>query len=128
MHDRFKRPWMEKLRSGEYDQVRGKLRGNDVERGIRDGFCCVGLLCETYIDLTGRGSWSEPFSATKDDREGGHERRHFLLEKKNQGARLVRQTREEVGITNDQVSNLIRMNDKEGKSFAEIADWIEVNL
>jgi len=32
--------WLEALRSGSYEQTRGKLKGDD-------GHCCLGVLCET---------------------------------------------------------------------------------
>lgn len=34
--------WVAALRSGEYKQVRERLRGSD-------GFCCLGVACDLYI-------------------------------------------------------------------------------
>lgn len=44
----FKKKWVEALRSGKYQQVKGYLR-----RG--SGFCCLGVACDVY----NRGAWKE---------------------------------------------------------------------
>lgn len=36
--------WVEALRSGEYQQTRGRMRATD-ESGARS-YCCLGVLCE----------------------------------------------------------------------------------
>ena len=42
----WRRKWVEALRSGEYRQTTGVLRD-------RDGFCCLGVLC----DIAEKGTW-----------------------------------------------------------------------
>ena len=43
MHKRIKRIWLEALRGGKYEQTTGVLRSK------KDGFCCLGVLCDLYI-------------------------------------------------------------------------------
>lgn len=64
------------LRSGEYPQTFGLLRrlypvGEEVEEAHRPaGYCCLGVLCETYRQLTGRGEWG--LSGTFEMPDGGY--------------------------------------------------------
>ena len=44
--------WVEALRSGRYEQTMEVLN-----RG--DRFCCLGVACDIYRQLTGRGSWRD---------------------------------------------------------------------
>lgn len=43
--------WVEKLRSGEYQQAREQLRSKD------NGYCCLGVLCEVYREDVGNSEW-----------------------------------------------------------------------
>ena len=40
MNEEIKAAWVSALRSGEYEQGAGQLRGSD------DKFCCLGVLCD----------------------------------------------------------------------------------
>ena len=42
--------WIKDLRSGQYKQSTGVLKKEE-------GYCCLGVACETYKKLTGRGVW-----------------------------------------------------------------------
>jgi hypothetical protein len=42
--------WVEALRSGDYAQARGHLRSEN-------GYCCLGVACDTYRRVTGKGRW-----------------------------------------------------------------------
>jgi hypothetical protein len=44
MKEQIKQRWVEALRSGKYEQDRGVLRSTQT-----DGFCCLGVLCDLYI-------------------------------------------------------------------------------
>lgn len=44
------RKWVEALRSGEFEQMTGQLRGGA-------GMCCLGVACEVYRREVGRGTW-----------------------------------------------------------------------
>jgi hypothetical protein len=47
--------WVAALRSGEYEQSAGFLQ-------TRDGYCCLGVLCDLHMRETGRGEWRPPGS------------------------------------------------------------------
>lgn len=44
--------WAAELKSGKYKQTRRHLK--DI-----DGYCCLGVLCEIYLEETGDGNWIE---------------------------------------------------------------------
>ncbi len=50
----IKAKWVEALRSGEYKQGKGVLRGSDMTKPT---YCCLGVLCDVYKRHTGRGKW-----------------------------------------------------------------------
>lgn len=43
--------WISDLKSGKYKQSFGALKKPD------GGYCCLGVACETYKKLTGKGTW-----------------------------------------------------------------------
>jgi hypothetical protein len=47
--------WVAALRSGEYEQTAGFLQ-------TREGYCCLGVLCDLHLRETGRGEWRPPGS------------------------------------------------------------------
>jgi hypothetical protein len=103
----FKKQWLEALRSGKYKQGRHALRRRD------DTFCCLGVVC----DLAAPEYWSwDPDIASDRFRHAGG----------NLGfpddPMLAR-----IGLTERAASELAWMNDR-GATFAEIADYIQVNL
>jgi len=105
MKAEFKQKWLEALRGGQYKQ------GKNVLRTAQDEFCCLGVLC----DVVSPDGWEADGSL-----EGGFlhgDRKGFL----SMGVKLATSFPElhEVKLSN--------MND-EGKSFAEIANWIEENI
>lgn len=92
--------WVEALRSGKYEQ------GRDMMRSRGNTFCCLGVLCDVIDDKAwvleynyswADGEWSiPPPKVTK-----------------------------KAGLNKKIIDTLIDMNDKQGKSFAEIADYLE---
>lgn len=114
MKEDVKKKWLEALRSGEYKQVRGGLC--NIENGVKVGHCCLGVLCECLANdgvVTSDASVNRIGSYTYTGLPMAGALTHSLL------AHLNLDVKEE--------SNLIRMNDK-GKSFVEIADYIEKNV
>jgi hypothetical protein len=96
----LKAKWVEALRSGKYQQARGKLRKGEK-------FCCLGVLC----DLVDSSKWSR----SRWDGELRLPPNPLIVE---------------LGITTQfsyYSTELSNMNDK-GKTFPEIADYIEANL
>lgn len=104
MDPAFKARWLKALRSGAYLQARESLRANDC-------FCCLGVLCDvTRPDGWDEDGWSRDAKGTK-------------MESSLPWAFMA-----EIKLDFPIEAKLIAMNDEEGKSFAEIADWIEANL
>ena len=97
----LKDQWVAALRSGKYEQGRGLLLKDDK-------FCCIGVLCDiinptdwVYSSTIGPGIYSY--------------------------TRGIHYAPVEILSLNIQTPLSI-MNDEEGKSFNEIADWIEDNV
>lgn len=100
MNKEIKKQWVEALRSGRYRQTQNTLR-------VNDGFCCLGVLC----DLVEPGLWEV---------NGSHFGANISP------SALVRDIADL--HDDDTIAHLMDMNDSAGKSFAEIADYIEENL
>lgn len=106
MNPDYKQKWIAALRSGQYRQAQERLR--------KDGaFCCLGVLCDITKDAV-RGDW--------DDDDG------FNIDGIYEWQTLPDQVSELVALDDDKHDALTHMNDVDGKSFAEIADYIEANL
>jgi hypothetical protein len=99
MDSDLKKRWVEALRSGKYKQGRHDLR-------FRDAFCCLGVL----LDLNDPEGWL----GFGQHRLGNGEEAYI----KHPG---------KFGVAGPTQRKLARMNDS-GKSFSEIADYIEANL
>lgn len=110
MDSELKSRWLTALRSGDYRQTKGKLRSfrNDY---FDDGYCCLGVLC----DISGKGEWN------------GDYYKMMIEDGYSHSSEIKLPGLDEFEMTPDQQSDLINMND-DGKSFLEIADWIEENL
>lgn len=50
MNEEIRDKWAAKLESGEYEQAKGSLRDGDA-------YCCLGVLCEVFREVTGEGKW-----------------------------------------------------------------------
>jgi len=102
MNPEIKKQWVEALRSGRYTQGWRRLRNQN------DQYCCLGVLC----DIVAPDAWVA--------RSNGYEsdfRFAVLPPRVFEIAKLT--------VSNEEM--LIRMNDMLGKSFAEIADYIEAS-
>jgi hypothetical protein len=109
MNQEIKANWVAALRSGDYKQGAGKLRA------VSNNFCCLGVLCDLAVK-EGVGEWELYMldgSVYKFGRYTGSP-----SDKLHEWANLPMSS---VGI-------LTKMNDQQGKSFNEIADYIEENL
>lgn len=100
MNKELKAKWVAALRSGKYGQCQGVLRDFD-------GYCCLGVLREIIA----------PRSTDSDDDWAALS--HDMSE-------MAGLRRYGIGPNNEQ-ETLAAMND-EGKSFDEIADYIEKHL
>lgn len=109
--------WLEKLRSGEYEQGKGRLV--DVTEATPK-YCCLGVLCEVareqgIVAFTGYRYTSE-----------GYEDSYLLPYKVQVWAGLDEGNPTVINHGDD--SNLAELNDGCGFSFKEIADVIEAQL
>lgn len=102
--------WVAALRSGVYEQAKGTLRN---EAGTK--FCCLGVYCEVKGFKRFR---SESYVDGEGQVFGGYLRESLGEFDANADPALARREFQYV---------VVDMND-EGKTFAEIADFIEANL
>jgi len=101
--------WVSALRSGDYKQIRGTLKGEHPEGGT--GYCCLGVLSEIMgyeVEKQGiiEGSLSEYSSEGPSD--------------------IYDDFRNIIG--SDRVDALVHYNDETDLDFKEIADYIEKEL
>jgi hypothetical protein len=117
MRTEIKNKWVSALRSGEYKQTFDTLRDNY-------GFCCLGVLCDLYIDQ------SEDF--TEEQRSYWNNAHEFLVAKDpnydNEVAVLPASVMNWAGMkTSDGtigLDSLASLNDQ-GMEFDQIADVID---
>ena len=113
MEAELKSRWTARLRSGEYRQGKGALRklGKDS-----DSFCCLGVLCEIAVE-DGKAHLSKQ-----------HEVVGWNYNYNQENSLLPIELHAWSGICLDDREELMSMNDAAGKTFEEIADWIDENL
>lgn len=109
----LKTRWTTKLRSGEYRQGKSALRKRGVEQ---DSFCCLGVLCEIAVE-DGKVHRSETPEAVG-----------WNYSYDEESAVLPLALEYSSGINPGARQELMDMNDVQGKTFSEIADWIDANL
>ena len=103
--------WVEALRSGHYQQARGRLK--------RDaGYCCLGVLC----DISKLGKWVN----------NNNESAYQMKNRCSWQGHLPPEVTAWAGITpkcsvtyGGDLTGLAKINDKLAKSFPQIADLIE---
>jgi hypothetical protein len=119
---------VQRLRSGQYEQGIGALRDT------KDKFCCLGVACQVYQDLTGKGEWTggeickrDVYKFVVDDSEGitgmpGRVAAYFGFTALNGGYQRV-------PLGNDKVvpvyTQWLAHDNDHGQSFSQIADTIE---
>jgi hypothetical protein len=101
--------WVEALRSGEYTQCRHHLR-------TVNAFCVLGVRSDLYAKL-----YPDYFEWRREP----NGRWEFAVLNMEHGHPLLRSCGSPVL---KHIDALIRLNDWEGKSFPELADWIEANI
>lgn len=123
MNPRVKALWLERLRSGQYQQGRVNLRNAD------DEFCCLGILCEIAVE---EGVIPAPSLSPEDSpvyRYGNRGRITSLPDEVSEWSGVARWGGlfNTVRINSYSYDNLAHMND-DGIPFAKIADVIEKEL
>lgn len=117
MDQDIKKKWVDALRSGDYDQVLGALKREQVLSETGLGYCCLGVLCEVmgvenekkeegtvYDFLFPRGGWSS---------------RETTMPEPGWA--------EDIGLDWNTAHYLAKMND-DGESFEVIARYVEENV
>jgi hypothetical protein len=128
MNPEIKAEWLAALRSGEYQQGRGRLRH---DYGDQPEFCCLGVLCDLLVKRMPDGfKWKEVegdglyISAKEDSRSSS-------LPKSAMAASGINHRLVDIGCTVEfdgrNAACLTELNDA-GMPFPEIADIIEKHL
>jgi len=105
MNAQFRDRWVAALRSGKFEQGRYRLRSSE------DKYCCLGVACEVArIGGDYQRGWDYDVEWMYDGHVGT----------------LSYDVASALGIDGNHVEMLASMNDN-GKSFGEIAAWIEEN-
>ena len=110
MHQGIKKQWLKALRSGEYTQTTCSLRRRD-DCGTMS-YCCLGVL----TDIVRHHDKIKRQKKNLFDSCGGL--LHPLV------AKYTKLSEENLGVQED----LADLNDNQGQSFEQIANWIESNL
>jgi hypothetical protein len=99
--------WVKALRSGEYTQSQCELKS--VTEDDLASYCCLGVMCEVAGKSIPRGAETMDLH-------------HELI--------VLRDTMELGDFDSDgsYQKRLAVMNDEDGLTFGEIADWIETNM
>lgn len=112
MNAEVKKLWIEALRSGEYEQGRGRLKT------ANNGYCCLGVLCELHREAV-EGSWEE---SDNDNIGSFYEGQRYSLPKLVMKWAGLNECNPRVGY-----ASLETLNDS-GVPFPEIANYIEAAL
>jgi hypothetical protein len=110
MNAEWKAKWVSALRSEKYKQAQGELRRED-------GYCCLGVAC----DLADPNGWVENTNSV------GVRRYTYKYGEDKRGCDLPDNLVVMLDLSENTMDTLITMNDN-GKSFTEIADFIENHL
>ena len=100
-----KEQWLKDLRSGEFEQGRGKLCSEERQ------YCCLGVLAERV--------------AVKKELIGY--KYHYTFSDNECAMPWAGMVPDNI-IDDDAMVYLVRMNDNDRNTFDEIADWIEANV
>ena len=109
MNPTFKAKWVAALRSGEYKQ------GKYVLRDQENNFCCLGVL----MDIDGCLWNPTELCRVKTN--------IYSVDGSGETTKLTAITAVKFDLSDEKQVSLISMNDS-GKTFAEIADYIEKDL
>lgn len=121
MDAELKKKWTDALRSGKYTQGKGWMKQQTKDQ---TSYCCLGVLCDVSLgfqDKPNNFSWND----------GECYWRPKPLEGERFGSNSSTFTPDQLaklGLTPEEQKTLWEMNDDQGKTFAEIADWIEAKL
>jgi hypothetical protein len=121
VNQEFKQKWVNALRSGNYKQCKYKLHNEE-------GFCCLGVALDVG-DFKGRWVPRQLEAGFQGSQERYVELFYYWQSENefNEGV-IPASVREEIGLSWETHQRLSAMNDHNGYSFDEIADFIERRL
>jgi hypothetical protein len=111
MDNTLKTKWTAALRSGDYSQTSGLLTRLDLNGNVI-GHCCLGVLCE--------------IAGLESESRDGY--RRYNYGDSDSAGTIPFDFSSSIGIDSSDETVLIAMNDNDGYTFLQIADWIEQNL
>jgi hypothetical protein len=121
MNKEWKEKWLTALRSGEYNQDKAFLK-------TKEGFCCLGVLADLMTEE--EDAWEDAVSC-----DSWANRGVFRLRESGHVSHMPTALQTKAGLIGAQgkdgkaiLATLMGMNDHEGMSFADIADYIEETL
>jgi hypothetical protein len=113
--------WLAALRSGEYEQTKGALRRDN-------SFCCLGVLC----DVISPDGWQK-----NNDKDVGSSSYCYNFDEVNRNSAVIPRTPgvklglyelDEDAADACRISDMAMDMNDEGKTFPEIADYLESKL
>ena len=124
MKTEIKQKWLNALRSGKYTQGNGALRKQvEADDGSYGGdqFCCLGVLCDIVEPKKWKklpDGWGEREWSNGNTTEPAAYPRNSLMKELGLNKPVSRSSEDTIA------QKLAFMND-EGKTFEQIANWIE---
>lgn len=110
MKAEVKEKWVKALRSRQFKQGAGHLKKETINGKLE--YCCLGVLHE--VD---GGKWHKGITKYSTGARSCDSSSHTKLRGKFKR-----------GLTADESSHLMKMNDEDEKKFYQIANWIEKNI
>ena len=113
----FTKEWLTALRSGKYEQTLGSLYN------IKDqGYCCIGVAARIKYPLHYLKNKNNKYAGTLQGNK-----KSIYFDTKYKLSKIPQELKG--GAEESQlVKQLVDLNDDEGYSFEEIAEWIENNV
>lgn len=116
MKSDVKKTWVRALRSGKYVQTEGTLKCDE-------GHCCLGVLTELHSKKADDKLKWTPATEGTTIHEG-----KMVYGKNGNGSYPPKRVLTWAGLHHTTAKKLANMNDDQGMSFKQIADYIEENL
>jgi hypothetical protein len=116
MKPEIKQLWMAALRSGKYEQGQHALRNSS------GGYCCLGVLCNLFHEVTGEGRWDDNTFVIDEDDMNDQVPPNAVV-----AWAELSEANPTISSDEDDQDSLAHVNDQ-GASFDDIANIIEEQL
>jgi hypothetical protein len=125
MRQDIKAKWVEALRSGQYQQIHGRLRYHAKFWTKGTPRCCaVGVLCDVLVS-EGLGKWVNYGPSGSDREREWYETAYEGPDGSLKFTTITRHTMVLAGMNDAELGHVLKLNDTVGLRFDEIADRIE---